>query len=92
MEVMNSKEGRLIQRTNTDYVIPTAKDLPKIHNKLVNTPYDYGPFGAKSAGELTLIGAASAYAIATQNAIGKTVSQIPVTPELIMEVIKNDKN
>lgn len=92
MEVMNSKEGRLIQRTNTDYVIPTAKDLPKIHNKLVNTPYDYGPFGAKSAGELTLIGAASAYAIAVQNAIGKTVSQIPVTPELIMEVIKNDKN
>lgn len=90
MEVMNSKDGRLIQRTNTDYVIPTAKDFPKIHSKLVNNPYAYGPFGAKSAGELTIIGAASAYAIAVQNAIGGFLNQIPVTPETIMEVMENN--
>lgn len=90
MEVMVSKEGRLIQKTNTDYVIPTAKDFPKIHSKLVNNPYAYGPFGAKSAGELTLIGAASAYAIAVENAINGLLTEIPVTPETIMEVMQND--
>lgn len=90
MEVMVSKEGKLIQKTNTDYVIPTAKDFPKIHSKLVNNPYSYGPFGAKSAGELTLIGAASAYAIAVENAIDGLLTEIPVTPEAIMEVMQND--
>ncbi|MHC1684327.1 MAG: xanthine dehydrogenase family protein molybdopterin-binding subunit [Clostridiaceae bacterium] len=90
MEVMVSKEGRLIQKTNTDYVIPTAKDFPKIHSKLVNNPYAYGPFGAKSAGELTLIGAASAYAIAVENAIDGILTEIPVTPEKIMEVMQNE--
>lgn len=91
MEVMRSKEGRLIQRTNTDYVIPTSKDFPKIHSKLVNSPYNNGPSGAKSAGELTLIGAPSAYAIAVQNAIGKPLSEIPVTPELLMEVMSDEQ-
>ncbi|WP_010236991.1 xanthine dehydrogenase family protein molybdopterin-binding subunit [Clostridium arbusti] len=91
MEVMRSKEGRLVQRTNTDYVIPTAMDFPKIHSKLVNSPYNNGPSGAKSAGELTLIGAPSAYAVAVQNAIGKPINEIPVTPELLMEVMSNEE-
>ncbi|MBC2580379.1 xanthine dehydrogenase family protein molybdopterin-binding subunit [Clostridium sp. DJ247] len=90
MEVMNSKNGQLLQRTNTDYVIPTAKDFPKTYSKLVNSPYNYGPFGAKSAGELTLVGSPSAYAIAVQNAIGRTLNQIPVTPETIMEVMEDE--
>lgn len=89
MEVMKSKEGRLIQRTNTDYVVPTAKDFPKIHSKLVNCPYENGPSGAKSVGELTTIGSGAAYAIAVQNAIGKPLNEIPITPELLMEVIEN---
>lgn len=91
MEVMRSKEGRLIQRTNTDYVIPTSKDFPKIHSKLVNSPYNNGPSGAKSAGELTLIGAPSAYAAAVQNAIGKPLNEIPITPELLMEVMSHEE-
>ncbi|HEY8803911.1 MAG TPA: xanthine dehydrogenase family protein molybdopterin-binding subunit [Clostridium sp.] len=90
MEVMKHKDGRLLQRTNTDYVIPTAMDFPKIQSKLVNNPYIDGPFGAKGVGETTLIGAAAAYALAVQNAIGHYINKIPVTPEYIMEVMRND--
>ena len=45
------------------------------------------PFGAKGAGELTLVGAAPAYVTAVENAAGKEFRQIPLTPEKIMEVI-----
>jgi len=89
MEVMQHKDGRLLQRTNTDYVIPTAMDFPKIQSKLVNNPYIDGPFGAKGVGETTLIGAAAAYALAVQNAIGQSINKIPVTPEYLMEVMRN---
>jgi len=89
MEVMHHKDGRLLQRTNTDYVIPTAMDFPKIQSKLVNNPYTNGPFGAKGVGETTLIGAAAAYALAVQNAIGHYINKIPVTPEYLMEVMSN---
>jgi len=89
MEVMQHKDGRLLQRTNTDYVIPTAMDFPKIQSKIVNNPYIDGPFGAKGVGETTLIGAAAAYALAVQNAIGHYVNKIPVTPEYLMEVMSN---
>jgi len=90
MEVMQHKDGRLLQRTNTDYIIPTSMDFPKIQSKLVNNKYIDGP-GAKGVGETTLIGAAAAYALAVQNAIGRHINKIPVTPEYLMEVMTNNK-
>jgi len=89
MEVMQHKGGRLLQRTNTDYIIPTSMDFPKIQSRLLNNPYINGPFGAKGVGETTLIGAAAAYALAVQNAIGHNIYKIPVTPEYLMEVMRN---
>lgn len=89
MEVIKSKDGRLQQRSCTDYVIPTSKDFPKIESALIENPYKEGPFGAKSAGELTFVGAGAAYASAVQNAIGKPINRLPVTPEYILEVMKN---
>lgn len=89
IEVMKAKEGKLLQKTNTDYVIPTAMDFPKVNIALINSPYKNGPFGAKSAGELTLVGAGTAYALAVQNAIKRPISKLPVTDEYIMEVIDN---
>lgn len=87
IEVMNSREGKLLQKTNTDYVIPTSMEYPKINIALVNSPYAGGPFGAKSAGELTLVGAGTAYALAVQNALKRPISKLPVTPEYVMEVM-----
>jgi CO/xanthine dehydrogenase Mo-binding subunit len=42
-------------------------------------------------GELTIVGAAPAYALAVQNALNKKISRIPATQEYIMELM-NDKN
>jgi CO/xanthine dehydrogenase Mo-binding subunit len=87
LEVMNHKEGKILQKNMTDYIIPTAMDMGEMETFLYENPYAFGPYGAKGVGELSLIGGAPAVAKAIENAIGKKVKKIPVTPEYIMELI-----
>ncbi len=90
LEVMTDKDGLVQQRTVTDYVIPTAVDAVPMETILMENPFPLGPYGAKGVGELTLIGGAPAVALAIENAIGKEVKQIPVTPEYIMELLNDE--
>lgn len=89
MEVLTAKNGKLLQTNFTNYLIPTAVDFPKINIRLINNPYENGPFGARGLGELPLVGAAPALAAAIQRAIGRKVTQMPLTPEYIMELMDN---
>jgi CO/xanthine dehydrogenase Mo-binding subunit len=91
IEVMDCKEGRIRQRTVTDYIIPTAVDAPPIASRWVDNHYDRGPFGAKGAGELTLLGGAPALAAAVSDALGIPIRKLPVTPEYLMEVCADEK-
>jgi CO/xanthine dehydrogenase Mo-binding subunit len=88
LENMVLKDGLPYQKTMTDYAAPTTMDLPDIGSSVMPVPYEYGPFGAKCAGELTLIGAAPALANAVDFAVkplGVEIDSIPVTPESIFE-------
>lgn len=89
LEVMNHKEGRMQQKNVTDYIIPTASDSAKMETVIMDNPYPLGPYGAKGVGELTLVGGAPAVALAIEAAINRRITKIPVTPEYIMELIKN---
>lgn len=86
MEVMENLQGRFRQRTSTDYIIPTAMDIPEIKSELMCEPFKYGPYGAKGLGELTLVGAPIAYALAVENALSINIDTLPVRPEHLMEV------
>ena len=88
IEVMNTKQGRILQNSLTDYIIPTVKDVPPIQSSLVANPYEDGPFGAKGAGELPLVGAAPALAAAVQHALGFPIDDIPVTPEYLLSLLE----
>ncbi len=90
LEVMTRKDGRIEQNGYTDYIIPTAVDAPPMTSEVMENPYALGPYGAKGAGELTLVGGAPALAKAVEQAVGKTITRIPITPESIMELIDND--
>jgi CO/xanthine dehydrogenase Mo-binding subunit len=72
----------------TNYIMPTSMDLPPIRVFFEEIPYPYGPGGAKGIGELPMDGAAPAIVNAIENALGVSVSQIPVTPEVLMEAIE----
>lgn len=90
MEKMVAKDGKILQKNLTDYLIPTSLDTSKMSTVIFDNPYALGPFGAKGAGELTLIGGAPAIALAIEMAINKMVTKIPVTPEYIMELMNHD--
>lgn len=87
MEKMEQVNGVIKQNSMTDYMIPTSRDTIPFVTETIENPYEGGPFGAKGAGELTIIGAAPAYAEAVEQAIGKAIYSIPVTPEKILELV-----
>ncbi len=90
LEVMNHKDGKIQQKNMTDYIIPTAVDMAQTETHFIENPFALGPYGAKGAGELTLVGGAPAVALAIEMAINKHITKIPVTPEFIMELMQND--
>lgn len=90
MERMQSEEGLIQHHSFSSYVIPTTVDIPKIHTDWIINKFVDGPFGAKSVGELTLVGVAPAIASAIEDAIKREINIIPVTPERIMEAFDED--
>lgn len=90
LENMIANKGVIKQRNLTDYIIPSTLDVSKISTNIIDNPYQFGPFGAKGAGELTLIGGAPAVALAIEMAINKKITKIPVTPEYVMELMRNE--
>ncbi len=79
------KEGRMANNQMTNYIIPTPADIPPIHVYFEETPYAYGPGGAKGIGELPMDGAAPAILNAIENATGVSFTQVPLLPETLME-------
>jgi CO/xanthine dehydrogenase Mo-binding subunit len=85
LEKMTSREGKIQQKSITDYGPPTSMDVVSIQSKVFDNPYADGPYGAKGAGELTLIGGAPAVQAAIEDALKTSFQQIPITPEVIIE-------
>jgi CO/xanthine dehydrogenase Mo-binding subunit len=77
------REGRMANAQMTNYIMPTAVDLPTIRVFFEEVPYTYGPAGAKGIGELPMDGPAPAIANAVSNATGVDVHRIPLTPETL---------
>jgi CO/xanthine dehydrogenase Mo-binding subunit len=72
----------------TNYIIPTAADIPRIRVLFEQTHYAHGPMGAKGIGELPIDGPAPAIASAIENALGLRVAWVPATPESLMEALE----
>jgi len=83
LEKLTSRKGKFNQVNLTDYTIPTSVDVPEIECDFVENPYEFGPYGAKCAGELPLSGVAPALAEAVEQALGMEVRKIPMTPEYL---------
>jgi len=81
------REGRMANGQMTNYIMPTAADIPPIRVFFEEHPYPFGPGGAKGIGELPMDGPAPAIVNAIENATGLCLREIPATPEVIMEAM-----
>ena len=67
-------------------------DVPNLKCMLHAEEFPGGPYGAKGAGELPLVGASCAYLEAMEQALGgKTLSHVPFTAEDVLSVIRKEE-
>ena len=86
-EKVVTANGRMINNQMTDYIMPTAADLPPIHVHFAEVPFEHGAYGAKGIGELPMDGPAPAILNAIENALGIPFNTIPLLPEDVFEVL-----
>lgn len=83
------QRGRMLNGQMTNYIMPTSEDVPPIRVFFEEIPYGRGPAGAKGIGELPLDGTAPAIANAIGHATGADIHRIPVTPEVLLEMLEH---
>jgi CO/xanthine dehydrogenase Mo-binding subunit len=83
-EAVLNENGKIVNASYTDYVIPTMKDKPELANFIcVEDEYKYSGFGAKGVGEIALISTPVAIVNAIHDAIGIRFYELPVTAEKV---------
>ncbi len=92
MEELVLQKGKLLNRSFSEYLIPTATDAPKINVCLIEEAEDEGPYGAKGIGEPSFIPCGAAIMGAVSNAIGTHVTELPLTPERVRSIIAGQSN
>ena len=87
-EEMLYDEGRLITPSFSEYLMPTAMDMPKVECIILESRSGVGPYGAKGIGEPAMTPVAPAIANAVADAIGVRVFEMPITPERVVMALK----
>ena len=87
-EEMLYEEGRLVTPSFSEYLMPTAMDMPKVECIVLESRSGVGPFGAKGIGEPAMTAVAPAIANAVADAIGVRVFEMPITPERVVSALQ----
>ncbi len=83
------ENGKILNPSFTDYLIPTIKDKPEMAEVVfVEDEYKYSAFGVKGVGEIALIATPTAIANAVYNATGIRFYEIPLDREKIYFAIR----
>ncbi len=86
-----SLDGLLRSSSLLHYKIPTSLDTPPITTFIIETIDPEGPLGAKEAGEGPILAVAPAVANAIHDAIGASLSSVPMEPEEILRALDRSK-
>ncbi|MFP6696231.1 MAG: 4-hydroxybenzoyl-CoA reductase subunit alpha [Alphaproteobacteria bacterium] len=81
-------EGLPIAANMLDYRVPTIMESPPIEVGIIEAMDPHGPFGAKEAGEGSLSGFLPALTNAVAAAVGARPTELPVTPDRLMELLE----
>ena len=80
MEEIQTHDGRIVNASFTDYLIPTALDMPPVVAELVEDPEPDAPYGVKGVGEPPTVVSTAAIVSALRDAIGLPLARVPVRP------------
>jgi CO/xanthine dehydrogenase Mo-binding subunit len=86
------EKGVTITPSFSEYLLPTAMDVPDVQTILLESGDGVGPFGAKGVGEPSVCSVAPAIANAVFDAVGVRIYDLPITPEKVLKAIQEKKN
>jgi CO/xanthine dehydrogenase Mo-binding subunit len=81
MEEIQTRDGLITNASFTDYLIPTALDMPPVDAELVEDPEPDAPYGVKGVGEPPTVVSTAAVMSAMRAATGRELSRVPVRPD-----------
>ena len=81
MEEIQTKDGLITNASFTDYLIPTALDMPPVVSELVEEPEPDAPYGVKGVGEPPTVVSTAAIVAALRDATGRELTRVPVRPD-----------
>jgi CO/xanthine dehydrogenase Mo-binding subunit len=81
MEEIQTRDGLITNASFTDYLIPTALDMPPVVAELVEDPEPDAPYGVKGVGEPPTVVSTAAIVSALRDATGKELARVPVRPD-----------
>ena len=84
MEEIQTRDGVITNASFTDYLIPTALDVPPIVSELVEDPEPDAPYGVKGVGEPPTVVSTAAVVSALRDATGRELPRVPVRPDDIV--------
>ena len=87
-QVVFDKDGRTMNPSFVDYLMPTINMMPRIETTLVPGYPGAGPFGAKGAGEIACVPPMACIANAIYNATGVRITKLPLSPENVLRGLK----
>ena len=90
-EVLFDGKGRVVNNNLGDYKIPTPVDVPELNSIAVESYEPNGPYGAKEAGEGTILPVIPAILNAIYDACGVAIMDIPITSEKILTALQAKK-
>ena len=84
MEEIQTKDGLITNASFTDYLIPTALDMPPVVSELIEDPEPDAPYGVKGVGEPPTVVSTAAIVAALRDATGRDLIRVPVRPDEIV--------
>jgi CO/xanthine dehydrogenase Mo-binding subunit len=81
MEELQTRDGLITNASFTDYLIPTALDMPTVVAELVEEPEPDAPYGVKGVGEPPTVVSTAAIVSALRDATGRELARVPVRPD-----------
>jgi CO/xanthine dehydrogenase Mo-binding subunit len=84
MEEIQTRDGLITNASFTDYLIPTALDMPPVESVLIEVPEPSAPFGVKGVGEPPTVVSTAAIVSALRDATGRALTRVPVRPDDIV--------
>jgi CO/xanthine dehydrogenase Mo-binding subunit len=84
LEEIQMKDGKVLNASFTDYLLPTILDMPPMRIEILEHADPEAPYGLKGVGEPPNISTPPAVMAALRDATGRALKRMPVRPEHIV--------